>query len=66
MKKIILLFAFGFISTGIFAQAPLEEGGVQLNAGLGLSGWGVPVYFGLDYGIAKRFYTWWSTVFSNG
>jgi outer membrane immunogenic protein len=55
MKKIILLFAFGFISTGIFAQAPLEEGGVQLNAGLGLSGWGVPVYFGLDYGIAKDF-----------
>ncbi|MDR6845179.1 outer membrane beta-barrel protein [Flavobacterium granuli] len=53
MKKIILMFAIGILSTGAFAQAPLEEGRTQLNAGLGLSGWGVPVYFGLDYGIAK-------------
>lgn len=52
-KKFILIIAFGLISTGVFAQAPLEEGGVQLNAGVGASGWGVPVYFGLDYGIAK-------------
>lgn len=55
MKKLILIIAFGFISNGVFAQSPLEEGKVQLNAGLGLSGWGVPVYFGLDYGIAKDF-----------
>jgi outer membrane immunogenic protein len=55
MKKFILIIAFGFISNGVFAQSPLQEGGVQLNAGLGLSGWGVPVYFGLDYGIAKDF-----------
>ena len=47
------MFAFGIISTGAFAQAPLEPGGTQLNAGVGLSGWGVPVYIGLDYGIAK-------------
>jgi outer membrane immunogenic protein len=53
MKKFILLVAFGFITNGVFAQSPLEEGGVQLNAGVGLSGWGVPVYFGLDYGIAR-------------
>ena len=53
MKKLILMIAFGILSTGAFAQAPLEEGGVQLNAGVGASGWGVPVYFGLDYGIAK-------------
>lgn len=55
MKKFILIIAFGFISNGVFAQSPLEEGGVQLNAGVGISGWGVPVYFGLDYGIAKDF-----------
>jgi outer membrane immunogenic protein len=55
MKKFILLVAFGFISNGVFAQAPLEEGGVQLNAGVGASGWGIPVYFGLDYGVAKDF-----------
>jgi hypothetical protein len=37
MKKIALflaLFAFGFTN----AQAPLEEDGLQLNAGLGTSG----------------------------
>ncbi|TRX34150.1 hypothetical protein FNW52_14025 [Flavobacterium sp. ZT3R18] len=55
MKKLILIIAFGFISNGVFAQSPLEEGGVQLNAGVGTSGWGIPVYFGLDYGIAKDF-----------
>lgn len=54
MKKIALLlalFAFGFAN----AQAPLEEGGLQLNAGVGTSGWGTPVYVGLDYGIATNF-----------
>ena len=55
MKKLILLIAFGFITNGVMAQSPLEEGGVQLNAGVGTSGWGIPVYFGLDYGIAKDF-----------
>lgn len=54
MKKIALLFAvmaFGFAN----AQAPLEEGGLQLNAGVGTSGWGTPVYVGIDYGIATNF-----------
>lgn len=55
MKKFILIVAFGLISNSIFAQAPLKEGGVQLNAGLGLSGWGVPVYVGLDFGVARDF-----------
>ena len=32
---------------------PIKEGEVQLNAGVGISGWGVPVYIGLDYGISK-------------
>jgi len=55
MKKIILIIAFGFISAASFAQAPLQEGGIQLNGGVGISGsdWGIPVYFGLDYGIAR-------------
>lgn len=55
MKKFILMIAFGLISNGIFAQAPLEEGGVQLNGGVGLSDWGVPVYFGADFGVARDF-----------
>jgi hypothetical protein len=55
MKKLILMIAFGFISAAAFAQAPLQEGGLQLNAGIGISNsdWGVPVYLGLDYGIAR-------------
>jgi hypothetical protein len=32
----LALFAFGFTN----AQAQIEEGGLQLNAGLGTSGWG--------------------------
>ena len=54
MKKIALLlavFAFSFAN----AQAPLEEGGIQLNAGLGTSSWGTPVYVGLDFGVAENF-----------
>ncbi|WP_264565944.1 hypothetical protein [Flavobacterium sp. N3904] len=54
MKKIILLVAFVCISNGVFAQAPLEEGGVQLNAGLGFSDRGfIPFYFGVDYGLVR-------------
>ena len=52
MKKQLLavaaMIAFGFMN----AQAPLEKGGTQFNAGFGTSGWGTPVYAGLDYGIA--------------
>ncbi|OBX20978.1 uncharacterized protein DUF3575 [Gelidibacter algens] len=54
MKKQILLlgalFAFGLTN----AQAPLEKGDTQLNAGFGISGWGTPVYAGVDYGIAPN------------
>lgn len=54
MKKLAFLlsvFAFGFT----YAQAPLEEGSLQLNAGIGTSGWGTPVYVGVDYGLAPNF-----------
>ncbi|WP_348798169.1 hypothetical protein [Flavobacterium adhaerens] len=54
MKKFILMIAFGFISNGLFAQAPLEEGGVQLNGGIGFTEWGfAPFYFGIDYGLVR-------------
>lgn len=52
MKKSFLFIAFCFIATTAFAQAPLDNGDLQLNAGFGLSGWGTPVYIGVDYGIA--------------
>ncbi|UQD55944.1 outer membrane beta-barrel protein [Flavobacterium sp. K5-23] len=54
MKNVAIVFAFftfGFANS----QAPLAAGGLQLNAGIGSSGWGTPVYFGLDYGIASNF-----------
>lgn len=40
-----------FFVSALYAQAPLEKGGAQLNAGLGFSTWGVPVYVGADFGI---------------
>jgi outer membrane immunogenic protein len=55
MKKLILLVIFGLSTNAILAQCPLKEGSTQLNAGLGTSGWGIPVYIGLDHGIAKDF-----------
>ena len=51
MKKILFLGAllFGFATAS--AQAPLEEGRMQLNGGFGFSNAGVPIYVGLDYGV---------------
>ena len=49
--KIILLLSVISIFT-VSAQSPLGTGGVQLNAGVGFSGWGVPVYIGLDFGVS--------------
>ncbi len=55
MKKLFLLGCV-VLATAIMAsaQSPLETGGKQLNAGVGLSGWGVPIYVGLDYGIYEN------------
>ena len=55
MKKILFLAVFCFSAITIFAQAPLENGRVQLNAGIGTSGWGTPIYVGLDYGVGSNF-----------
>ena len=55
MKKILFLAVFCFSAITILAQAPLENGRVQLNAGIGTSGWGTPVYVGLDYGVGSNF-----------
>ena len=52
MKKIVGLFLVCFLAViTSFAQAPPGKGGKQLNAGLGLSNWGVPLYVGLDFGV---------------
>lgn len=53
MKKIILLFMFAALASLTYSQNPLTVNKSQLNFGVGLSGWGVPFYLGLDYGVHK-------------
>lgn len=54
MKKSLFAFVSAILlSSNLSAQCPIEEGQAQLNAGVGLSSWGIPVYVGLDYGIYK-------------
>ncbi len=55
MKKLLLTIALlgGIIYS--YGQGSLAVGKAQLNAGFGFSGWGVPVYVGLDFGAAKDF-----------
>jgi outer membrane immunogenic protein len=51
MRKLLLtitiLMAFGFS----YGQGSVPKGGSQLNLGVGLSGWGIPVYLGMDFGV---------------
>jgi outer membrane immunogenic protein len=52
MKKISLMALFVAVAaTCSFAQGTLGKGGKQLNAGVGFSDWGVPVYVGMDFGV---------------
>ena len=52
MRKAILpLLAVFCVANLAFAQAPLSIGEKQLNAGIGLSTWGLPVYLGFDVGV---------------
>ena len=54
MKK--FLFLAGLFMAAVTASAQngnLDQGGLQLNAGVGISGWGIPVYVGLDYGVTN-------------
>lgn len=52
MKKVKFIIVFILMaSTFSFAQGTLGNGGKQLNAGVGFSDWGVPVYVGLDFGV---------------
>lgn len=54
MKKITLIaLILTFCHGAIKAQNPLPIGKSQLNLGVGLSGWGVPIYLGFDYGVHK-------------
>ena len=52
-KIVIAAVALLLMSNFSFGQGTLAKGSAQLNAGLGFSGWGVPVYVGFDYGIHR-------------
>lgn len=54
MKKVGIIFLLLFICVATTnAQSPLSKGSKQLNAGVGFSGWGVPIYVGMDFGVYK-------------
>ena len=46
-----MILSFLLFSSLIYAQSPIAKGESQINAGLGLSSWGVPVYIGFDHGV---------------
>lgn len=51
MKKLFIVFVLLMTSSLIFAQGPISKGEAQINFGVGLSSWGIPVYLGFDYGV---------------
>jgi outer membrane immunogenic protein len=51
MKKLIIIFGLMLSISFTYAQNPLGKGEKQINAGLGFSSWGLPVYIGLDFGV---------------
>ncbi|OYU85447.1 MAG: hypothetical protein CFE24_01815 [Flavobacterium sp. BFFFF2] len=53
--KNLLLSILLLSAVALHAQHPITEGQKQINAGLGLSSWGLPVYVGLDYGLSRDF-----------
>jgi len=53
MRKTLLSVGFLFIVVMASAQNPLSKGSAQLNAGLGFSSWGIPIYVGFDFGVHK-------------
>jgi outer membrane immunogenic protein len=53
MKQLFLTIAFLSAVTLATAQGPLLKGKTQLNFGVGFSGYGIPLYVGLDIGVHK-------------
>ena len=54
MKKLSVILLLSLITLfTVSAQSQIGKGRKQLNAGVGLSGWGVPVYVGMDFGISQ-------------
>ena len=52
MNKQFLIIILLISASAVFAQRPMSKGQTQLNVGVGLSSWGIPVYLGFDHGIS--------------
>ncbi len=54
LKILLLAIVATLVALPTFAQTnSLEEGNLQLNAGVGTSNWGTPLFVGIDYGITE-------------
>jgi len=53
MKHLSLVAMLLLTAATSFAQSPVGIQKNQLNVGVGLSEWGVPVYLGFDHGISQ-------------
>lgn len=53
MKYLFSLIGAMLFVTFTYAQSPLSRGNAQLNAGVGFSNHGLPVYVGFDYGVSR-------------
>jgi outer membrane immunogenic protein len=51
MKKYFFFTVFMLLLFNGFSQSPVGEGGKQINFGTGLSNYGMPLYFGMDFGV---------------
>lgn len=51
--RIVSLAVVLMFCSAVHSQYALEKGKAQINLGSGLSGWGTPVYGGVDFGIHK-------------
>ena len=54
MKKILACASLFFAVATASAQGALEQNKVQINGGVGLSGFGVPVYLGLETSLLEQ------------
>ncbi len=54
MRKLSIVLILTIIAVfTVNAQSSPDKGHKQLNAGIGFSGWGIPLYVGMDFGISK-------------
>ncbi len=51
MKKLTLMLVLLAIFQLANAQSPIGKGGKNINFGTGFTSWGLPVYFGMDWGV---------------